>query len=255
MNRIRTFFTSEHGKKVLAALSLLAIWQAGALLVGNSLLLASPLDVIGRLFTIWKEEGFLESLGTSFLRIAGGFFLGFFLGILLAVFAGRVHTVEIFLAPLMLTIKSVPVASFIIISLIWLSSSKLATFISFLMVLPVIYNNVLTGIKSTDRKLTEMADVFRLDGKKRVKYIWIPQIRPYLMSGASIALGLAWKSGIAAEVIGIPKNSIGENLYLAKAYFNTVDLFTWTLIIVLVSLFFEKTVLRILKHAFDKNEE
>ena len=245
---------TENQKKLLAALTLLALWQAAAMLIGNRILLASPADVIKRLFTIWQEDGFAVSLGNSFLHIAGGFLLAFVLGTALAFLAGRVHTAEIFLAPLMLTIKSVPVASFIIIALVWLSSAKLATFISFLMVLPVIYNNVLAGVKGIGRKMLEVAEVFRMSFGKRFRYIWIPQIKPYLLSGCSTALGMAWKSGIAAEVIGIPKNSIGENLYLAKAYFNTTDLFAWTVIIVLVSLLFEKAFLAILRYLFAKNE-
>ena len=245
---------AENQKKLLAALTLLALWQAAAMLLGNRILLASPIDVVRRLFTIWKEEGFAASLGTSFLHIASGFLLAFLLGTVLAFLAGRVHTVEIFLAPLMLTIKSVPVASFIIIALVWLSSAKLATFISFLMVLPVIYNNVLAGVKGIGRKMLEVVEVFRMSFGKRFRYIWIPQIKPYLLSGCSTALGMAWKSGIAAEVIGIPRNSIGENLYLAKAYFNTTDLFAWTVIIVLISLLFEKAFLALLKYLFTLNE-
>ena len=245
---------TENQKKLLAALTLLALWQAAAMLIGNRILLASPADVIKRLFTIWQEDGFAVSLGNSFLHIAGGFLLAFVLGTALAFLAGRVHTAEIFLAPLMLTIKSVPVASFIIIALVWLSSAKLATFISFLMVLPVIYNNVLAGVKGIGRKMLEVAEVFRMSSGKRFRYIWIPQIKPYLLSGCSTALGMAWKSGIAAEVIGIPRNSIGENLYLAKAYFNTTDLFAWTVIIVLISLLFEKAFLALLKYLFTLNE-
>lgn len=245
---------TDNQKKLLAALLLLALWQAAAMLLGNRILLASPSDVVKRLFTVWQEEDFAVSLGGSFLHIAGGFLLAFVLGTVLGFLAGRVHTAEIFLAPLMLTIKSVPVASFIIIALVWLSSAKLATFISFLMVLPVIYNNVLAGVKGVGRKILEVAEVFRMPAAKRFRFIWLPQVKPYLLSGCSTALGMAWKSGIAAEVIGIPKNSIGENLYLAKAYFNTTDLFAWTVIIVLVSLLFEKAFLALLKKLFALNE-
>ena len=151
-----------------------------------------------------------------------------------------------------MAIKSVPVASFIIISLIWLTSSELSIFISFLMVLPIIYTNVLEGIRSTDRKMTEMADVFHIPWNRRLVYIWLPQIRPYLISACSMSLGLSWKAGIAAEIIGIPDGSIGEMLYNAKAYLNTVDLFGWTVIIVVISIAFEKLFLALLRYGFRK---
>ena len=40
---------------------------------------------------------------------------------------------------------------------------------------------------------------------------------------------MAFKSGIAAEVIGVPDFSIGANLYEAKIYLDTASLFAWTL--------------------------
>lgn len=241
---------AQNKKKIqllFAVVLLLAVWQAAALSIGQSVLLCSPLDVAKRLLTIWKEDGFFTTVWFTLRKIAGGYLVAFGLGILLALLAGKFHFIEILLLPLMITIKSVPVASFIIIALVWLKAADLSVFISFLIVLPVIYNNVLTGIRKIDRKMLEMADLFRLPFHKRFLYIWLPEIKPFLMTACSIALGMAWKSGVAAEVIGIPSGSIGERLYEAKAYLNTVDLFAWTVVIVIVSIVFEKLFLRILK--------
>lgn len=241
-------------QRILAVMLLLALWQAAAMLLNQKFLLCSPLAVAGRLLVIWKEEDFFRSVWFSFRKIAGGYLLAFFLGILFAVLAGKFHWVEILLRPIMTTIKSVPVASFIIIALVWLSARDLSVFISFLIVLPVIYNNVLAGIRNIDPKMLEMADVFRLSFRKRFLYIWLPEMRPYLYSACSIALGMAWKSGVAAEVIGIPSGSIGEKLYEAKAYLNTVDLFAWTVVIVVVSLLFEKFCMALLHLFYDRLE-
>lgn len=241
-------------QRILAVVLLLALWQAAAMLFDQKFLLCSPLAVFERLLTVWKEEDFFRTVWFSFRKIAGGWLLAFFLGILLAVLAGKFHPVEILLQPVMVTIKSVPVASFIIIALVWLSSADLSVFISFLIVLPVIYNNVLTGIRGIDPKMLEMAEVFHLSFKKRFIYIWLPAMRPYLCSACSIALGMAWKSGVAAEVIGIPSGSIGEKLYEAKAYLNTVDLFAWTVIIVAVSILFEKLCMALLRLFYDRLE-
>lgn len=148
--------------------------------------------------------------------------------------------VEQFLAPFMLTVKAVPVASFVILILIWVSSKNLSIIISFLIVLPVIYTNIKDGISSCDKQLLEMAQVFRISPMRKIRYIYISQIMPFFRAACSISLGLCWKSGVAAEVIGIPKNSIGENLYNAKIYLDTPDLFAWTVVIILISLIFEK---------------
>ncbi|NLL39169.1 MAG: ABC transporter permease subunit [Clostridiales bacterium] len=237
-------------KKAASVILALAIWQIAAMLLGNSLLLVTPLTVIKRLFFLVSEPGFLSSVSFSFLRIASGFLLALAAGSLLAIIAGRYSFAEMILWPFIATIKSVPVASFIILCLIWLSSKNLSVFISFLIVLPIIYQNTLQGIKSTDKKLLEMAAVFRIGLFRRLKYIHIPNIKPYLISACSVSIGMSWKAGIAAEVIGIPDGSIGKRLYEAKIYLNSGDLFAWTTVIVAISIAFEKLFLFLLKKAY-----
>lgn len=226
--------------KIAAIAAALLFWQAAAVLLNETILIASPVDVVKRLFTIWKEPEFFSSVWFSFSRIVSGFLTALVTGTVLALLAGRFRIVEILLWPYMVTVKSIPVASFVIIALIWLSSSTLSVFISFMIVLPIIYTNVLNAIRSVDKKMLRMADVFGLSFKKRLLYVWLPQIKPFIFSASSIAVGLAWKSGIAAEIIGIPDGSIGEALYYSKVYLNTADLFAWTLLIIILSVGFEK---------------
>lgn len=237
-------------KKICAVALALLTWQAAALLLNKSLLLASPTDVFLRLFTIWQEPEFFSSIWFSFSRIILGFLTALIAGSFSALLAGRFHFVELILWPYMVTVKSIPVASFIVIALMWLSSAQLSVFIVFLIVLPVIYTNILNGIKNIDKKMLEMAAIFRLSWGKKLLYIWIPQIKPFILSACSISIGLAWKSGIAAEIIGIPSGSLGEALYYSKVYFNTIDLFSWTVIIVVLSVGFEKLFSLLLKYIF-----
>jgi len=237
-------------EKIIAVIIALGLWQGIAMAVGQEFLLVSPLKVAGRLCSVWREEGFFATVWFSFIRILAGFLLAFVSGILLAVLAGRFSFAESLLWPYVVTVKSVPVASFIIISLIWLKGEQLPVFISFLMVFPIIYSNVLQGIKSTDRKLLEMAAVYRVNWGRKLLYIYLPSVKPYLMTACSLALGMAWKSGIAAEVIGVVNGSIGERLYESKIYIMTADLLTWTVVIVLVSQLFEKLFIRLLRLMF-----
>lgn len=228
----------------------LAIWQIGALLLDRSIILVTPAAVLQRLLTLLPEPDFIGAVGFSFFRIAGGYFLALLAGSVLAVAAGHSHGLEMILWPYIQAIKSVPVASFIILCLIWLSSDSLSVFIAFLMVLPIVYTNMLQGIKSTDAKLLEMAAVFGMGWLRKLKYIHLPHLKPYLLSACSVSIGLSWKAGIAAEVIGIPDGSIGEKLYEAKVYLSTADLFAWTAVIVFVSVLFEKMFLQALKAFF-----
>ena len=150
--------------------------------------------------------------------------------------------------------KSTPVASFTILCLIWIPSRNLSVFISFVMVFPVIYTNVLEGILSTDPQLLEMAEIFRLPLSRRIRYIYLSQVMPYFRSACTISIGMCWKSGIAAEVIGMPKGSIGEKLYQAKIYLNTPDLFAWTMVIIVVSRVFEQVFLYGMQKLLEKLE-
>lgn len=236
--------------KLFAVLLALLVWHIASAAIDNRLILASPLESGKTLIKIISGNALLPSVWFSFSRITAGFMAALFAGVFLAVAAGRFQTIETLLLPYMTTIKSVPVASFIVLALIWFSSGALSTFTSFLMTLPVIYTNTLEGIKSIDTKMLGMAAVFRVPWKRRLLYIWTPQIRPFLISACSVALGLAWKAGIAAEVIGIPEGSMGEKLYYAKVYFSSADLLAWTFIIVILSLLFEKAFVGLLKYGF-----
>lgn len=236
--------------KIISVATALCLWQGAAVIMNRKLLLAAPTDVILRLGELVKEPGFFSTVLFSFTRIVLGFLLAFFLGVILGLLAGRYRIAEIFLWPYMLTIRTVPVASFIILSLVFLSGSQLSVFIAFLMVLPVIYGNVLAGVKNADAQLLEMAHMFRVPFYRRLGYILLPSVKPFLLSGARAALGLCWKAGIAAEVIAVARGSIGEKLYEAKVYFTTVDLLAWTVVLVLVSVLFEKLFVWVLEKAF-----
>ncbi len=240
----------ERLQRLLAAALAVAVWQAASMAVGSSLLLASPVQVAARLFALVSTMAFWQTVFFSLLRIAGGFLLALALAAVLALAAGRLRIVEILLQPYVLAIKSVPVASFIILALIWLKTSLLSLFISFLMVFPVLYTNILAGIKSADGQLLEMAQVFRVPWKRRLRMIYLPAIRPFLLAGSTAALGMSWKAGVAAEVIGVVSGSIGERLYDAKIYLQTADLLAWTVVIVALSAGFEWLMLRLLRRVF-----
>lgn len=241
-------------QKALSVALALLLWQAGAMALDLNLLLVTPVEVVRRLFTLVGENDFWQTLLFSFSRIVLGFALAFALGCLLGVLSGKWPLLETLLWPYVITIKTVPVASFIILSLIFFSARQLPTFISFLMVFPVIYSNVLEGIRSTDRELLEMAQVFKISWWRRLGYIYLPHLKPFLFSACSVALGMSWKSGVAAEVIGVASGSIGEKLYESKVYFITEDLLAWTVVIVLISVLFEKLFLRLMQAAFRRWE-
>ena len=241
-------------ERVTSIAIVLLAWQAVAMIIAQPLLISSPFQVIQRLGTIWMEDEFWTSVIYSFTRITWGFLLSFVFGIALAVLAGKFHTIEVLLWPIILAVKTVPIVAIILICLIWMTSDQLTAFIVVLMILPIIYTNMLSAIKSTDKSMLQMADTFHLPFGKKLLYIYLPQIKPFLVSACSVSLGTSWKAGIAAEVLSIPDGSIGEMMHDAKVYFLTTDLLTWTLIVVLLSLAFEKVFLWLLELFFSRLE-
>ncbi len=230
----------------------LLVWQAAGMALGQELLLPSPLAALRRLGELALTGPFWRAVGWSAARILGGFLLACLAGTALAALASRRRWVRELLAPLAAAVKATPVASFIILALVWMNSRQLPLFIAFLMVFPTIYLNMLEGIAQTDGKLLEMAQVFRVPLSRRLGGIYLPQVLPYFRSAASVALGLCWKAGVAAEVIGLPAGSIGERLYTAKVYFQTADLFAWTAVVVAVSAGFERLFLALLERLAGK---
>ena len=218
--------------RLWAAAFWLLVWEGASLALaattgGRMLLLASPVQALGRLLALAGTAAFWQAVAFSSLRILGGFLLACALAAVLAPLAARFQWIRDLLSPLVAVVKAVPVVSFIILALIFFSSENLSLLISALMVFPPVYLNVLEGI-------------------------YLPAVLPYFRSAVSLGLGLCWKSGAAAEVIGLPAGSIGEALYTAKVYFQTGDLFAWTAVIVTVSVIFERLFLRLVDAAVRK---
>ena len=243
--------------RLWAAAFWLLVWEGASLALasttgGRMLLLASPVQALGRLIALAATAEFWRAAAFSSLRILGGFFLSCVLAVALAALAARLRWVRELLSPLVAVVKAVPVVSFIILALIFFSSENLSLLISALMVFPPVYLNVLEGIGHTDVQLLEMARVFRVPLSRQLRGIYLPAVLPYFRSAVSLGLGLCWKSGAAAEVIGLPSGSIGEALYTAKVYFQTGDLFAWTAVIVAISVLFERLFLRLVDAAVRK---
>ena len=234
-------------RKALYVLFWLVLWQALSLIVDNNILLAGPYESIKALLVLGGTADFWLSVLYSLLKITLGFLIGLTLGSILAAISYRFKFIREFLSPPVSVIKSIPVASFVILVIIWAGAPSLATVISALVVFPMVYLNVLSGLDTTPGPLIEMAGLFRFRLTDRIRYIYLPAIRSHLLGAVTISSGMAFKSGIAAEVIGRPLHSIGSGLYLSKISLATDDLFAWTFLAVVLSYLFEKVITCIIR--------
>lgn len=220
----------------------LGVWQFAAYQVGSALLLPGPMAVAERLFALGGTGLFWQTALLSLGRILMGFVGGAVLGAALAALTAAFSWADMLFSPAVRVVRAVPVASFILLLMLWLSTGLVPGVCAGLMVLPVVWGNVSKGLAETDPLLLEGAAAWRFGPWKRARLIYLPSALPYFASGCATGLGLAWKAGIAAEVLSLPRQAIGLEIRNAKLYVETPDLFAWTVVVILLSFLLENVL-------------
>ncbi len=234
---------------VIAAIWL-TLWQIVAMIVGKELLFPSPLSVLSRLLQMLSTADFYNTVGMSVLRVTLGMIIGLLIGALGGTLSAFIRPARDFFSPMLAIIKSTPVASFIILLVLWLSRDITPIVISAIMVLPVVWSNVEMGFSTTDKGLLEVAQVYNMPRGERITQIYLPNVYPYFLSAMRSSLGMSWKAGIAAEVLLQPLISIGRQISDAKYMLETVDLFAWTAVVIILSVIIEKLVVLLFSRYF-----
>ena len=231
----------------------LGVWQLAAMLVGQELLFPTPIAVAIRLFQISATANFYKVILYSLLRIL----LGMTAGSLIGTFGGTVtafsKTAKAFFAPILAVVKATPVASFIILLVLYISRDLAPLIISLMIVTPIVWTGIESGIINTDNNLLEMAKVYKMNRRDILRHIYLPSITPYLLAALKSSLGMAWKAGIAAEVLLQPIMSIGKMISDSKILLETTDLFAWTVVVVILSVIIERMTLLVLTKAVNSH--
>lgn len=220
----------------------LAVWQAAAMWVASELFLPGPLLVLERLCALAATAAFWQTTLMTLLRVLAGMVWGTALGAVLALVTCASRWADAILSPAVKVIRATPVASFILLVFLWTDRGSVPIVIAALMVLPVVWGNVTRGIRQSDPKLLELARAYRFSRLKTGRLVILPSVRPYFLSAVTTSMGLAWKSGVAAEALVWPKLAIGTQIYNTKFYLETADLFAWTLVVILLSLLLERLI-------------
>lgn len=229
------YLNKKSRQKYIAIAFAILVWQAIALLLDNNILLVGPIGVFISLIELIKNYSFWESLFNTMQNVMLGLFIAFVLAIFLATLASRFSMVDTMLEPIISFMKATPLASFVIICLVWVGNRRLSIITVLLIVLPIVYANMLGAYKAIDIKLIEMLHVFRVSFIRRVKILYIPSTLDIFISTLKISVGMAFKAGVAAELIGLPQRTIGNSLYESKIFLLTSDIFAWTISIILMS--------------------
>ena len=243
---------NKYVRRALIAAVWIGLWQGLMLMVCLPKLLPGPADTLRAWIALAGTGEFWLSVGMTLLRVAAGYLCAVAAGILLSVLCWRFRTAEEFLSPIRSVIRATPVASIIILVYLWIAKGRVPVFISFLMVLPIVWTGVQEALAGVDSQLREMCRAYRFTKKQTARYLYLPAVRPALIAACVNGLGFAWKSGIAAEVIATPDLSVGKYLNDAKVYLEAADLFAWTLTVVLLSMALEKTLKAVMRRKGEK---
>ena len=225
----------------------LVVWQVASMLDSSGILLCGPLDALFALYRLSSTQTFWSSIWFSTLRIVAGVLLGYIIAGALAAASWHTSTVRILLQPALLAIKSTPVACVVVILLIWTGAANVSVITVLLLVVPAIYFALCTGLDNMDAGRRELFEVFGVRGQRRFFALTWPAVLPYLQAASSTVLGMSWKAGIAAELIGVPAGSLGERIYQAKLLLETPDLFAWTFCVICLSWLFEHGAMALLR--------
>ncbi len=239
-------------KAVLAAAFWAAVWVLLSWKTGQELLLPSPVSVGREFLSLCARGDFWLTILTTLGRIVAGFAAGVAAGTLLAWLTSFFGAADAILSPAVRIVGSTPIASFIILVLLWVDKSWITSFISALTVTPIVWGALSTAIGQTDASLLEMGRAYGFDAVKRLRLIYVPSVLPSWAGACATAMGMAWKSGIAAEVLCQPKRTVGAQLYYSKIYLETPSLFAWTAAVIILSMVLERVFRLAIRRASEK---
>ena len=240
--------TKDFFKKVIKIICIatfwILIWEAASRLISRNnelllLILPSPATVFKKWIDIAFTAPFIKAEILTLSRIFIGFFMGCTLGFAIGVITHFSKLICSLLSPILKIIRAVPVVAVIILMYLFFDSSTLPVLIVTLMVAPLVWQAVYDGLNNTDKKLLEMAKVYNLSVTKTFFRVKLPHIIPQLITTCVNALGLAWKSGIAAEVICLPDISLGTLLWQGKGNVNYDEVYAITVTVIILSIIIE----------------
>ncbi|MFI3284795.1 MAG: hypothetical protein R3Y57_06895 [Erysipelotrichaceae bacterium] len=223
-------------KEYLLSIGLIIVaWYLFAMLIANDIILPNPKDVFFTCFYLLTSVSFYQIILTSILRVFKGYVLSFIIALVLAIIADEYSGFKRFMEPIEHLLKSIPNISYIILSLIWVGQEKGVILVIFLVSFPLLYTQLLQGLSIKQQELKDVCSLYEKSKIDSLFHVKLPMALPMIFTSISTTLGLCFKVGITAEILNQTPNGIGYQLYKAKANLAMIDLFAWTIWIIIIS--------------------
>ena len=247
---MKTSITRNNLSKLLLYVTVVAvfliIWEIIALSVSNEYFFPTLKSTFGALIKLAATGEFYISIALALLRVALGLAGGVLAGILLGTASYLVPIAREFIAPLITVMKATPIAAIILILWFSMSDATLAIFVVFLMVTPIIWQNVYDGYRNIPKELKEVATAYEISFLTKLRILIIPSVAKYLMPAFITSIGLAWKAEIAAEIMTY--SNIGKSINDFKTLtYDTASVYAWAVTIVVMSMILEGITKRLLR--------
>lgn len=226
-------------KSILIIAFWVLVWGGLCFIINREIYLPSPASTFDSLKTLLIAPDSWVAIAWSIYRTLMAILLSLISGIGLGILCGLSRFAYDLFNPIIIVLRSTPIVSIIIIAIIWFTSSNVPIFAGFLMCFPVIFTSTVSGIRNTDQKLLEMCQIYRIPKGRVIRSVYLSSSLPYINAGMVSSLGIAWKATAAAEVLSMPRYSIGSHLFYAKTHLDPAGLFAWTIVIIVISYIFE----------------
>jgi len=234
---------------LISVVAIFILWLLFSMIVDNAIILPNPFDVLSELITLISDYDSLRIILTTLYRLFVSLTIAFVLGVVLGLLGGLSQSFDFLIRPIITAVRTLPVASIIIVLLIWFGYQKAPYVITLLVILPVIYESVVNGLNSIDNDYKDVMAVFYGFDIRLIPMVYLPLISPFLLTSLIQSLGLGIKVLVMAEMLSQTKNSIGYILYLERLNLNIDTLFAWTLILILIVSIIEYLIKYITKRA------
>lgn len=241
-------------RKLRIALSfiiLLFLWQWLSVSLDNDVLIPCPFDVLKTMLNQLQTKVFYTSVFHTFLRIMCGFVIALLLALVLSLVTYLYEWLADLLFPLLLLTRSIPNISYILIVLFWCSPKTSVIVISFLILFPTMYTHLYQGLCACPKAYLDVMKLYPGSRWFDVRHVYLPYLRSYLYTAASIGISLALKVGIMAEILGQANDGIGRQLNLCRLDLDTAGIFAWTVWIIFMLYAADRFLLK-MKHLFQK---
>lgn len=237
--------------KIFAIAILFLVWHILSK-YNDPIILPSPKIVCISLFDILKSKSSYLMIVSTLYRALIGLLLTFMLGISIGISISLNNALKEVIMPLVKLLQSIPVISWVLLSLIWFKIELIPIFILLTNTLPIVIISVYEGIKGVDKKLLEMSSFFKVTKKKIIKNLYIPSIISHIIASSSIVLSSSFKIIIMSEIITKISTGIGSSINEAWINIETEKILAWTLIAVFFSLAIDSTISIIIKKKLGK---